>query len=346
MKISANIIRQLLSLGIILGLVVLVFQQLAVFIPSLLGAITLYVLTRKFYFYLTEKRKWNRFLTTITIFISSIIVILIPFLVLVKMIISKVNTVISYSEQIGIYLQKYLNILKTQYNIDLFSEENIKNASTWVGPFITGVVNTTAGMLSLIFFAFFIFYFMLTANKRMEFFLLKWIPLKKSNTEKVGKKIHSLVLSNAVGIPVVALAQGVTGLVGYAIFGVTDLWFWFAMTTIASMIPIVGSALAYVPIAIILFASGNNWEALGVLLYGVFIIGTVDNIFRFTLLKKMDDIHPLITVFGVILGVNLFGFIGLIFGPLLLSLLFFLIGIYNNEFNDETASDKNQTFTN
>ncbi|MFN7200087.1 MAG: AI-2E family transporter, partial [Bacteroidota bacterium] len=66
--------------------------------------------------------------------------------------------------------------------------------------------------------------------------------------------------------------------------------------------------------------------------FGFGVIGTVDNFLRFTLLRKIGDVHPLVTVFGVIAGLSLFGFIGLIFGPLLISLLLLLIRIYRSEF--------------
>ena len=66
--------------------------------------------------------------------------------------------------------------------------------------------------------------------------------------------------------------------------------------------------------------------------FGFGVIGTVDNVLRFTLLKKLGNVHPLTTVFGVIIGLNLFGFIGLIFGPLLISLFMLLLKIYSSEF--------------
>ena len=68
------------------------------------------------------------------------------------------------------------------------------------------------------------------------------------------------------------------------------------------------------------------------LVFGLAVIGSVDNIFRFWLQKKLGDVHPLITVFGVIIGVNLFGFIGLIFGPILISLFLLLLKVYSIEF--------------
>ena len=114
--------------------------------------------------------------------------------------------------------------------------------------------------------------------------------------------------------------------------GINQPFLWFALTCFTSMIPILGSALAYVPLAIVLFVGGETTKAVIILLYGLIIIGTTDNVFRFWLQKKIGDVHPLITVFGVIVGISLFGFIGLVFGPLLISLFILLMRIYHAEF--------------
>ena len=77
---------------------------------------------------------------------------------------------------------------------------------------------------------------------------------------------------------------------------------------------------------------GNNIGAWGILIYGLVVVGSTDNIIRLFLLKKLDNVHPLITLIGVIVGVPLFGFIGLIFGPLLISLFLVVVRIYKKEF--------------
>jgi predicted PurR-regulated permease PerM len=92
--------------------------------------------------------------------------------------------------------------------------------------------------------------------------------------------------------------------------------------------------LAYVPLSLLLFAGGENVKGVIVLIYGLGIIGTVDNVFRFWFNKRYGDIHPLITAFGVIIGVSLFGFIGIIFGPILISLFLLLVKIYLSEYSD------------
>jgi predicted PurR-regulated permease PerM len=98
------------------------------------------------------------------------------------------------------------------------------------------------------------------------------------------------------------------------------------------MIPVIGTAVIFVPLVAYLYATGHGGQATGVLLYSALVIANVDNVMRFTLLKKLGDVHPVITVLGVLIGVPLFGFMGLIFGPLLLSYMMLLIRIYRVEF--------------
>jgi predicted PurR-regulated permease PerM len=180
---------------------------------------------------------------------------------------------------------------------------------------------------------YFILYFMLVEGRRMEAALHEWIPLKDENTLLLRRETNNLVYSNAVGIPLIALLQGLLGLIAYLVLGVNEPIFWFVVTCLASMVPVVGATLAYVPVAILFFASGMNLRGVIMLAYGFGIISTIDSVFRFWLQKKIGDVHPLITGFGVIIGLNLFGFIGLIFGPILISIFLLLIKIYINEFS-------------
>ena len=210
--------------------------------------------------------------------------------------------------------------------------QNINKLGDFIAKSLPGIVGATFNTISTIFFMYFILYFMLMNARYMEDTLYEYIPLKDENVSRLGKEVNSMVASNAIGIPLIAFAQGLVGLIGYLIIGVKEPFFWFGVTCIAGMMPVVGAALAYVPLAILFFANGQNWQGIAMLVFGFGIIGTVDNVLRFTLLKKLGNVHPLTTVFGVIIGLNLFGFIGLIFGPLLISLFMLLLRIYSSEF--------------
>lgn len=131
-----------------------------------------------------------------------------------------------------------------------------------------------------------------------------------------------------------ALAQGICATIGYAVFGISDPLLLGFLTGLCSVIPFVGSALVWVPLVVYLFAVGPQSAAIGLLAYCLIVVLNVDNILRMVLLKAFADIHPLITLFGVIVGLPLFGFLGLIFGPLLISYLLLLMKIYVNEFSN------------
>jgi predicted PurR-regulated permease PerM len=88
------------------------------------------------------------------------------------------------------------------------------------------------------------------------------------------------------------------------------------------------------------YAQGQIWNSFALTIYSLFITGNVDYVARMSLMKKLGDVHPVVTVIGVIVGLGLFGFMGLIFGPLLVSYFIILVKIYANEFSaDEDQPD-------
>ena len=167
--------------------------------------------------------------------------------------------------------------------------------------------------------------------------ILAYIPLNDDNIKAISKESNDIVKSNAIGIPLVAIMQGIVALIGYYIFGVENPLFWFVITVVGSMIPFVGTALGILPVTLLLFSQGESWQAIGLLIYGAVVVGSTDNVFRIIVQNKLANLHPLITLIGVVIGVPLFGFIGLIFGPLLVSLFLLLVKIYKNEYGKKEA---------
>jgi predicted PurR-regulated permease PerM len=330
--IHQNRIRQVFFLVVIALLGVLLFTELYSFLPALLGAITLYVIMHRWMFYLTEKKKWNKNLSALLLMLASIIVILFPVWTLFNMLSTKLAYVLQHSSEMMEALKKVVNDIEQQVDIEIASEENINKLGQAVSDGLPKLLTATFNTLATIFFMYFILFFMLVNGRKMEISLYEHIPLRDENVGKLGKELHNMVLSNSIGIPVIALVQGLVGLIGYLFIGVKDPFFWFVVTSITAMLPVVGAALAYVPLAILFFANHQNWQGIFMLIYGFGVIGTVDNVFRFVLQKKIGNVHPLVTVFGVIIGLKLFGFIGLIFGPLLISMFMLLLKIYSSEF--------------
>ena len=335
--LNTNKLRQGSFIILLVALGILLFIELRSFIPAVLGALTFYILVRRYLHHLTEKRKWGKSWTAGLLIFLTFLIVMVPVWVLITMLSSRINYAVQNSNQVLAAIQKVAGRLQQDYQIELFTGENLAKASGIVANTLPNILGATFNSLTTIVIMYFLLYFMLTGSRQMEQWLLTYTPLKQENKEWIRKELKNLVVSNALGIPLIAVLQGVVGLAGYFALGVKDPWFWFIATCITSMLPFVGAALAYVPLSILLLAQGPAWKGIVLLIYGFGVIGTIDNIFRIVLQKKMGDIHPVITLFGVIIGVNMFGFIGLIFGPILISIFILLVKIYINEFADKTA---------
>ena len=330
--IHQNRVRQIFFLVIIVLLGLLLFSELYTFLPALLGAVTLYIVMRRWMFHLTIKKKWRKGWTAALLMLLSMIVILLPIALLINMLSSKITFAIEHSNELVESLKKIVLDIEQKFKIKITRDENINRLGDFIRSSIPKLLGATFNTLGTIFFMYFILYFMLVNGRKMEANIYEHMPLKDENATMLGTEVKNMVLSNSVVIPLIAVLQGIVALIGYFIIGVNEPWFWFVVTCITAMLPVVGAALAYVPLAIIFFANGDTGKGIFMLIYGFGVIGLVDNIFRFTLARKIGNVHPLVTVFGVIIGLSVFGFIGLIFGPLLISLFLLLLKIYSSEF--------------
>jgi predicted PurR-regulated permease PerM len=284
-------------------------------------------------FILTGRYKWRKPLAAALLMFLSFLVILLPIVMFINLMSSRINFAIQHSSTVLTTIENFIHSLETRFRITIISEDNLRKLTTWSAQTIQIIVGATFNSLITIIFTYFILYFMLINGREMETFLVKWLPMTTENVKMLRHETNALVFSNAVGIPLIAIFQGLIALGAYLVLGVKEPAFWFIITCIASMLPVLGAGFGYVPVAILFFAEGSSIKGLIMLAYGFGIVSTVDGIFRFWLQKKIGDVHPLITAFGVILGLNLFGFIGLIFGPILISIFILLIKIYVNEFS-------------
>jgi predicted PurR-regulated permease PerM len=330
--INSQKLRQLSFFVFLVFMFIFLFLQMSAFLPAFLGAITFYMILGKAMDYLVLKRKWKKGWAAALLLFASFLVVLVPIGFMVNILSSRIGEAIKHSDNIINSFTSFIRGLEQRFHVSLMKGDNANSISATIAKTLTGILSATFNSVTSVLIMYFILYFMLVGKKELEKWLCDFIPLKEENVLQVGREMKSLVISNAIGIPLVAVLQGFVALIWYFVIGVDDVWFWFIFTCIASMLPFVGAALAYVPLSIVLLVAHKNWQGISMLIYGFGVIGTVDNIFRFILQKKMGNVHPLITVFGVIIGIKLFGFIGLIFGPILISMFILLVKIYMNEF--------------
>lgn len=335
-KLKPSLVRQIFVLLLIMFLLVLIFIEIIPYLSGILGAITLYVILKGLMGRMV-KRKWNPTLAAVLLMIGSFIGILVPISAFVLLLSSKINVVIRNSEKIIRVVKTRLNDFEGYVDYDISNSIDSASITGWISRNLQSLAGDTFNAFISIGVMYFMLYFMLVHRKKVRKLLMSYIPIDKPDLKLIGEESNALVKANALGIPLVAIFQGIVALIGYLIFDAPNPFFWFAITTVGSVIPFVGSALGSVPLAFLMISQGQNWQGIAILIYSLAIVGVTDNIIRLYVLKKLDDVHPLITLFGVIVGVPLFGFIGLIFGPLLVSLFLLIIKIYKKEYGE---SDK------
>ncbi len=327
-----NRLRQIILLAIIILLALLLLKELYIFLPGFLGAITLYILLRNSFNSLTIKKRWNKSATATLFIIASLIAIAIPVYFSITLLTSEVMSIVNNPGTIIDDAKIVANTVFEKTGVQVLSNENIANFQKQATKIVPTILNSSAALLSNFAIMFFLLYFFLISGRDIEKYLDKFIPLKEENVDLLGNETKNMIRANAIGIPVLAIIQGIIAAIGYLIFGVNDWVLWGFLTGIFSMVPIVGTAIIWIPLTLYLYATGKSGASLGLLIYSLVLITNVDYVARLTVLKRLINVHPLITIFGVIIGLGLFGFWGVIFGPLLISYFVILVKIYLNEF--------------
>lgn len=320
---------------IVLSLSYIVLSKLTFLFSPFLWAITFYLTLKPFYIYLIEKKDWKKHLAASFLVLLLLLFILIFLMISYLIINIKVLPLLEnpnlIKDSILLIVNNIQSLIPVSFDAVSYVSKLIPEIANYIIPFVKNI-----GTLLLdIFFTLIIFYIFLIYNNYIRGFMEKALPFKKKSSEGILDKFENLVRGNMISIPLVAIAQGISGLIGYWIFGLSfgnALIFGF-LTFVTSIIPIIGTAIIYIPLAIyIAFVNGSLINGLGIFLWGFILIGFVDNLARAFFQRKISQISEWYTILGTIVGIKIFGLSGLIFGPILLILVISLWKLYYEHF--------------
>jgi predicted PurR-regulated permease PerM len=324
-------INRYFFLAIIIIFALLLYYSLAQFFTAFLGAVVFYILSRKKMCRMI-KRGWKKPTAAVVIIIISLIIIMIPIAVAAYLLYNKGKFYLANPDLLVESLKRIRDQIHVNYGISVLSDQGIANVKVYATDSISKLLNESLNFFGSITMLYFFLYFMLINTNRMEAAIVFFLPFKREKIELFGKELVAQTFSNAVGVPAIAVAQGLIGFIGYLITGVPEAGFWAVMTAFASIIPVLGTGLIWAPVTVYLFVVHHTWQGAFMIVWGLLILGTTDNVVRFVLAKKMADVHPIITVLGVIMGLKYFGLTGLVFGPVLISYFIILLKIYYLEY--------------
>lgn len=319
-----------LAIIIVFGLMLL--YSLIEFFTAFLASVMFYVLSKPIVEYLIKKKGWSKPLTAVFIIFTTLIIIMAPMTLFITMVYKKIAGFLENPDLIMQTLKNFDNQVADRFGVQLLSPSNMEKIQTTATNLMTAVLNNSLNFFSTITMMYFFLYFMIINVNRMEAAIVFYLPFPRQKIELFGHELVAQTFSNAVGVPLIAIAQGLTGYAAYKVINLPEAGFWAIITGFASIIPIVGCAIVWIPAAVYLMATSHVGQGFFIIGWGAIIMGSVDNVVRFLLAKRMADTHPVVTVLGVIMGLKFFQLPGLIFGPLLISYFLILLKIYYWEY--------------
>ncbi len=199
---------------------------------------------------------------------------------------------------------------------------------------VTSILGNVASFV-VAFFAFvFTVYYLLKDGTKIKHVLMDISPISSRQEHQLIDKIVAAVNGVVKGSFLVAFVQAVVATAGYAIFGLPDPFVWGAFTFVAALVPNVGTALALVPAVIYLLVTGQNPQALGLAIWGAVAVGLVDNFIGPRLVGSSARLHPVLVLLSVLGGLQFFGILGFLIGPIIMAIFVAMIEIYRDEFKD------------
>lgn len=340
-----------LALFIIVVLGAIMYFALSNFLGMLFGAVIIFTLFRPIQKALVIKFKWNRGLAAITTIFISIFALVIPTVLTILVIGNAIATLLrnnfetiqNWFSTIPSLVQQENSLLTREFfpgftlanaitNINIDYTSLLRTLSTFLQNLITGITTGASSFFLQAIVMYFILYFVFKDWEKFAVAFYRFSPFNTKNTQRLIKEFDNMTFSNIVGSGAVALAQGVAIWLGFVIFGVPDALFWGFITVVTSFLPLVGAPLIWIPTVIILILQGNWFGAIGLFIWSATIVSWIDNFVRPYITSKVGNIHPLISIVGIFIGIPMFGILGIILGPALLSFFIITTNMYYEEF--------------
>jgi len=320
-----------LAAAVVIGLGILLLSAVFNFLSAFVGALILIVVFMPLFKRLIKTM--NEPTAAVLVIIISIVVIIIPLLMFGTAAISQVaklssgNLTVSFNETL-IQVDEDLPFL----NLNERFSTIVANTGQFLRQLINPIVQGATTLVLNLFIMYVLVYFILVDRKKWKQLLHDILPFSTRNENKLLEEFGKVTDATILGSGVMALIQG--SLVGISFFvaGIEGAIVWGFAAAILSFLPVIGTPVVWIPAAIYLFLSSSITTTIIFVLFHVIITSNIDNVLRPILNKHFGDIHPLTSLLGVFFGLYLFGMIGVILGPLLISYFFLTYNMYCQEF--------------
>ncbi len=334
-------------LGLLIFIAILSFFIIKPFGTAIIsGAILAYVFYPLYRF--LQKKIKSKTATALIVSVVMILVITIPPFFILNHVTQEAYSVYysareqlegapGYGETKANILMDFDELLKNEKAKE-YMIKTLKDVVVYLTTKVSNIILSLPQILLKIIVAIFTSYYLLKNGKELMQRIIKATPLTIKHRQQIVKKFGAVVYAVIFGTLIVALIQGLLGTIGFFIFGVNGAVSWGMVMAFFALIPFIGTWIIWMPAGIVMIANGylNStpsliWKGVGLLIYGLVIISSIDNILKPLLVAGKGKIHPILALLGVIGGLFVFGLIGVIIGPIILGLLQTLVEIFEKD---------------
>lgn len=352
--IKSKLYPRLFFLGLLVAILVLGFYITRPFLPALLtGAIIAY-LCYPFYCKSLNYIK-NKNAAAFTVSIIIVLLFTVPFIIILGLVSQEayytyttlnqhnlgtnfMKIVCKNEDWLSCRSMRSVVSLLPEGDLDYYLQVSIEKITKFiVDNFSSFLVSLPSIMLNF-FIMIFVVYYLLKDGGQVSERIKNLLPLKEPHKQKVLARFHDLTFGSFYGSILMAVLQGVLGGIGFLVLGVPSALLWGFVMIFFALVPYFGTAIIWLPAALNLIFQGylqndTSITVRGVVLiiYGLLVVSTIDNFLKPKLIGSKTKVHPIVVLLGVLGGLKLFGFIGIILGPVMLALLMTFIEIYETE---------------
>jgi len=314
---------------LILALGVAIALALLPFLSGLLGTAVLYVMFVPLYRRLARRMKPGSS-ATVTLLVA-LIAIGLPLVWLLGMVIGQAPDALRGVQDTPLFARiAGLRIGTVQVGAELAKASGtiVSWLSSQLFAFVGGA---TAAALNLV-IAFFGLYYMLRSGPTVWGTVRPYIPFSPQTADALRDRFVSVTEATLLGTVLVAVLQGIIIGLGFWVVGLASPLFWGTVTAFASILPVLGSALVWLPAVVVLLVENRPGAAIALAVIGGGLASNLDNLLRPIIYKRVSDLHPMITLIGAFAGVKYFGLLGVLLGPLAIAYLFELLEFYREDY--------------
>jgi predicted PurR-regulated permease PerM len=223
------------------------------------------------------------------------------------------------------WLGQYVDV--EQFRSQEFIAERLKGIGGVIAARTLGFVGGALGFVVEVFFVIFTMYYLFRDGERLRAAVHNLLPLEDSKAHEIIERTGEVIGASVYGVLVIATIQGVLGGLAFWALGIPSPLLWGVVMIFLSMIPMAGSFIVWIPAAIYLAVTGHWGKAIALAAWGTFAIGMVDNVLRPKLVGERTRLHELLIFFSVLGGLQVFGIIGLVLGPVIVAITIALFDV-------------------